>query len=278
VFLNNVSKRITVKKAFQQGNKLLSQKSYNEAVKKYNQLLKIDSNYFQAWTNRGYALAGLQEYEDMRESCSTATIIQPTAVYAWNCQGEALHNLQQDQKAITAFDKAIALDRTDPIFLINKSESLGALGNNQGSIDSIKQAIQILEQIEATEGASKVRGEFAVALTFLGNSYRQQEKLTEAISAYERATSYTPNYFPAQVGKGITLSKANRIQEAEAEFKKMLQNPLLTKTQQAQTWFYLGKTLCQAKANPDGVEAFERALKLQPNYEMAREAQKQCSL
>ncbi|NJK55137.1 MAG: tetratricopeptide repeat protein [Pleurocapsa sp. SU_5_0] len=278
VFLNNVSKRITVKKAFQQGNKLLSQKSYNEAVKQYNQLLNIDSNYFQAWTNRGYALAGLQEYEDMRESCSTATIIQPTAVYAWNCQGEALHNLQQDQKAITAFDKAIALDKTDPIFLINKSESLGALGNNQGSIDSIKQAIQILEQIEATEGASKVGGEFAVALTFLGNNYRQQDKLTEAIAAYERATSYTPNYFPAHVGKGITLSKANRIQEAEAEFKKMLQNPLLTKTQQAQTWFYLGKTLCQAKANPDGVAAFERALKLQPNYEIAREAKKQCRL
>lgn len=277
VFLNNVSKRITVKKAFQQGNKLLSQKSYNEAVEKYNQLLKIDSNYFQAWTNRGYALAGLQEYDDMRESCSTATIIQPTAVYAWNCQGEALHNLQQDQKAIAAFDKAIALNKTDPIFLINKSESLEALGDNQGSIDSIKQAIQILEQIEATEGASKVGGEFAVALTFLGNNYRQQQKLTEAIAAYERATSYTPNYFPAHVGKGITLSAANRIQEAEAEFKKMLQNPLLTKTQQAQTWFYLGKTLCQAHANPDGVAAFDRALKLQPDYEMAREAKKQCS-
>lgn len=278
VFLNNVSKRITVKKAFQQGNKLLSQKSYNEAVKKYNQLLKIDSNYFQAWTNRGYALAGLEEYEDMRESCSTATIIQPTAVYAWNCQGEALHNLQQDQKAIAAFDKAIALNKSDPIFLINKSESLGALGNHQGSIDSIKQAIQILEQIEANEGASKVGGEFAVALTFLGNNYRQQEKLTEAIAAYERATSYTPNYFPAHVGKGITLSKANRIQEAEAEFKKMLQNPLLTKTQQAQTWFYLGKTLCQAQANPDGVAAFNRALKLQPDYEIAREAKQQCSM
>jgi tetratricopeptide (TPR) repeat protein len=277
VFLNNIFKRITIRRAFHQGNQLLQQKSYSGAVEKYNKLLNIDSNYFQAWTNRGYALAGLQKYEAMRESCSTATIIKPAAVYAWNCQGEALHNLQREKEAIVAFDKAIALNKTDPIFLINKSESFGALNNNQGSIDSIKQAIEILERIEADQGETQIAGEFAVALTFLGNNYRKQEKFEQAIAAYERATRYTPNYFPAHVGKGITLSRANRLQEAEAEFQSMLQDHLLTRTQQAQTWFYLGKTLCQAEANPDGVAAFERALKLKPDYEMARAAKKQCS-
>jgi tetratricopeptide (TPR) repeat protein len=276
VFLNNILKRITVRRAFHQGNQFLQQKSYSGAVEEYNKLLNIDSNYFQAWTNRGYALAGLQKYEAMRESCSTATIISPSAVYAWNCQGEALHNLQRDQEAVVAFDKAIALNQTDPIFLINKSESLTDLGNNQESINSIKQAIQILEQIEAAQGETEIAGEFAVALTFLGNNYRQQEKFAQAIAAYDRATQYTPKYFPAHIGKGITLSKANRVQEAEAEFRIMLQDHLLTQTQQAQTWFYLGKTLCQAEANLDGVAAFERAIKLKPDYEMARAAKKQC--
>jgi tetratricopeptide (TPR) repeat protein len=276
ILLNNIAKRIAVKTAFQQGNEFLKQKSYSKAVEEYNQLLKIDSNYFQAWTNRGYALAGLQEYEAMRESCSTAAIINPAAVYAWNCQGEALHNLRQDQKAIAAFDRAIALNQTDPIFLINKSESLGALGDNQGSLDSIQRAIKILEQTEATQGAKNIAGEFAVAFTFLGNSYRQQHKFNQAIASYERAINYAPSYFPARVGKGITLSSAKREQEAASEFQKILQDSQLTATQQSQTWFYLGKALCQARQNRDSIAAFDRAIELKPDYEIAKIAKRQC--
>ncbi|MFM2311705.1 MAG: hypothetical protein RLZZ04_981 [Cyanobacteriota bacterium] len=278
ILFNNVFKRITVKTTFEQGNELLKQKFYSEAVEKYNKLLKIDSNYFQAWTNRGYALAGLQQYEAMRESCSTASIINPAAVYAWNCQGEALHNLQRDEEAIAAFDKAISLNQADPIFLINKSESLGVLGNDQESLESVQQAIEILEGIEATDGAKNIAGEFAVALTFLGNSYRQQEKFSEAIASYERAINYAPKYFPARVGRGITLSSLKRGQEAASEFKDILQDAQLSITQQAQTWFYLGKSLCLGKPHADAIAAFDRAIKLKSDYEVARIARQQCLL
>lgn len=278
IFFNNVFKRITVKTTFEQGNELLKQKFYSEAVEKYNKLLSIDSNYFQAWTNRGYALAGLQQYEAMRESCSTASIINPVAIYAWNCQGEALHNLQRDKEAIAAFDKAIALNQTDPIFLINKSEALGVLGNDREALESVQQAIKILERIEATQGAKNISGEFAVALTFLGNSYRQQEKFAQAIASYERAINYAPQYFPARVGKGITLSSLKRSQEAASEFENILQDDQLSITQQAQTWFYLGKALCVGKPPADAIVAFNRAIKLKSDYEIARTARQQCLL
>lgn len=277
IFFNNLAKRMTVRLAFQQGNELLKQKSFAEAVEEYNRLLKLDSNYFQAWTNRGYALAGLQKYGQMRESCSTATIIEPTAVYAWNCQGEALHNLQLYEKALVAFDKAIALDRSDPIFLINKSESLKALGKNEKSLAVIEKAIEALEQIKAIKGQESISGEFAVALTLLGNGYRQKDRFQDAIDAYEEAITYSPNYFPAQIGKGIVLSQTKRYQEAQKEFEQALENPQLTKAQQAQTWFYLGKTLCQSEQNSLGIDAFERSLKLKPDYKIAAEAKNQCS-
>ena len=277
IFVSNITKRISVRTAFQAGNELLKQKSYSAAIEEYNKLLNLDSNYFQAWTNRGYALAGLQKYEAMRESCSTATIIDPTAVYAWNCQGEALHNLQRDTEAIAAFDRAISLDPADPIFLINKSESLAALGDSEGSIKSIQQAIAVLEEIEAVKGTESIKGEFAVALTFLGNSHRQQKEYDAAIAAYERAINYSPNYFPARVGKGITLSRAQREEEAQVEFKKMLADTQLTKTQQAQTWFYLGKTLCKSQQKAEGTAAFDRAIAIKPDYETAKSAKEQCN-
>lgn len=277
VFFNNIAKRIAVRTAFDQGNQLLKQKSFAQALAQYNRLLNIDSNYFQAWTNRGYALAGLQQYEEMRQSCSTATIIDPTAVYAWNCQGEALHNLNREAEAIVAFERAIALDQTDPIFLINKSESLKSLGRNEESLSVIKGAIKVLEQQEAIAGKAKVSSELAVALTFLGNGYRNKKQYETAINTYNRALEYSPNYFPAQIGKSIVLSQIQRYQEAKNELERILDHPDLTTAKQAQTWFYLGKALCESQQQIKGVAAFEQAIKLKPDYQAAQEAKRQCT-
>ena len=276
VFLNNISRRIKVKTAFKKGNEYLKQQSFEEAIAQYNTLLNIDSNYFQAWTNRGYALAGLGQYNEMRESCSTATIIDPGAVYAWNCQGEALHNLKRSEEAIAAFDKAINLDRSDPIFLINKSESLKAVGKHEESLVTIEQAIEVLQQIEAIKGKAAVSGEFAVALTFLGNGYRRREQYESAILNYDRALEYSPQYFPAQIGKGIVLNRVKRYQEAKSEFEKILTDKQLSRAKKAQTWFYIGKTLCNAQQSSASLAAFERALELRPNYPAAQQAKQQC--
>ena len=277
IIINSVARQRAVKVAFQKGNQLLQQKSFSEAIARYDRLLEIDSNYFQAWTNRGYALAGLKQYEAMHESCAAATIIEPTAVYAWNCQGEALHNLQRSSEAIIAFDRAIALDRTNSIFLINKSESLKDLGRYEESLEVIETAVGILEQIEAISGTENVSGEFAVALAFLGNAYRREERYQDALNAYNRSLNYSDNYFPAQIGKGITLSRAELYREARAEFESILDNESLSEAQQAQTWFYLGKTFCKSRQNALGIAAFERSLELQPSYIIAEEAMKQCS-
>ena len=277
IFIDAIVKGMTVRSSFRKGNELLRQRSFAEAVDRYNQLLNIDSNYYQAWTNRGYALAGLKQYEQMRESCSAATIIEPTAVYAWNCQGEALHNLQRGSEAIAAFDRAIALDRTNPIFLINKSESLKDLGRDRESLTVIKEAIKVLEKIKAIQGQESVSREFAVALAFLGNGYRQKAQYQDAIDAYERALTYAPDYFPASIGKGIALNRTGEHQKAIDVFEYILENTQLSETQQAQTWFYLGKALCESGQNSLGIAAFERSLNLEPSYQIAEQAKNQCT-
>ena len=276
VFINNLTRRIKVRTAFKKGNEHLKDKSFEKAIAEYNTLLNIDSNYFQAWTNRGYALAGLEQYNEMRESCSTATIIDPTAVYAWNCQGEALHNLQREEEAILAFDKAIALNKNDPIFLINKSESLKSIGNNEQSLVTIEKAIQILERVEAIKGKAAVSGEFAVALTFLGHGYRQKGQYESALNNYERALEYSPKYFSAQIGRGIVLNQIQRYQEAQEEFERILTDRQLSEARKAQVWFYLGQTLCNSQQNSASVAAFERAIQLRPNYQAAQQAKQQC--
>ncbi|RGA55984.1 tetratricopeptide repeat protein, partial [Klebsiella pneumoniae] len=52
----NFFKQPEVETLFQQANELYYQGKSKEAITKYNEILNIDSNYYQAWTNRGYAL------------------------------------------------------------------------------------------------------------------------------------------------------------------------------------------------------------------------------
>ena len=275
VSLNIFLKRLEVK-IFQQGNELFNQGKYQKAIAKYDELLNIDRNYYQAWTNRGYSLAGLGEYNQMLESCSLATVIESKAIYAWNCQGEALYKLKQYDEALAAFDKAIAVKSTDSVFWINKGESLLALKRNQEALEAIDQAVELLEQIKQVYGSEKIKEELSVALSYKGIALREKQQYEEALSAYDQALEYASDHFPAQIGRGIALKGLRRYDQASAFFDKILNNRELTDSQKAETWFYKGLTLCESLSTQQAIAAFEEALKLKPDYEAAEKAMSNC--
>ncbi|WP_315784959.1 tetratricopeptide repeat protein [Fischerella sp. JS2] len=269
-------KNIEVNILFQDGNKLFNQGEYKKAIAKFDKLLNIDSNYYQAWTNRGYALAGLQEYNKMLESCSTATIIEPKAVYAWNCQGEALYNLQQYYEAISAFDTAIALDTKDPIFWINKTESLLALKQVDTALLTIDEAISLLQKMQQANPQQNITKELAIAFSHKGKVLWQKKQYKEALAAFDQALIHDPKYFTALRGRGLALQGLKQYEQAIAQFQQMLNESPLTDTQKAETWYYMGQTYCQLSQFSDGIGALEAALKLKPDYQAAEEAKGKC--
>lgn len=273
--LNIVAKNREAK-MFEQANNLLQKQEYQKALDAYNQVLKINGNYYQAWTNRGYALAGLKQFDEMLQSCISATIIQPRADYAWNCQGEARHNLQQYEQSIVAFDRAIAINPEEAIFLINKSDSLSKLQQDRDALATINQAIKLLENSpEGTEN-SQISGNLKVAFYYKGQALLKQQQSEAALQAYQQALKYEPNYLPAQWGQGIALKKLKRYSEAKTQFNQILQRLDLSATQRATTWFYLGLNLCDAMDLSEAIKAFQTAIELQPNYQAAQTAQARC--
>ncbi|MBR8836736.1 MAG: tetratricopeptide repeat protein [Stigonema ocellatum SAG 48.90 = DSM 106950] len=263
-----------VESLFQEANRLYYEGKSQEAIKKYNQIINIDSNYYQAWTNRGYALGNLQEYNRMRESCSAATIIEPKAVYAWNCKGEALYNLKQHEQAIAAFDEAIAIDSNDPVFWINKTESLLALQQTEKALAAIDEAIKLLEPMKEKESSKK---DLSIAFSHRGTVLIEKQQYSEALKAYDQALIYNPNYFVAQQGRGIALQGLRRDNEAIVQFNQMLNVSQLTQTQKAETWYYLGLSLCRSSEVKKGLIALKEALKLKSDYQPAQTAKMNCS-
>ncbi len=273
VIRSNLFGHSEVEILFQQANQLYYQGKSQEAITKYNEILKIDSNYYQAWTNRGYALGSLQEYNKMLESCSAATIIELKAVYAWNCKGEALHNLKQYDQAIAAFDEAIALDSKDPVFWINKTESLLAKKKTDKALAVIDEAIKLFEPIKEKETSQR---NLSVAFSHKGKVLLQKPEYREALKAYDQALAYNPNYFAAQRGRGIALQGLGRYDEATAQFNQMLNVSKLKQVQKAETWYYLGLTFCRLSEIKKAHIALEEALKLKSDYQAAKTAKMNC--
>jgi tetratricopeptide (TPR) repeat protein len=272
----NIFKSLEEKLLFIKGNELFHQGEYQKAIAKYSELLNINSNYYQAWTNRGYALSGLQEYKQMQESCSAATIIEPKAVYAWNCQGEALYNLKQYKEAIADFDKAIALDAKDPVFWINKTESLLAIKQPDEAITSVNQAIVLLQQNISSDNRELINRNLSVAFSHKGKAFLQKQEYQQALEADDKSLEYDPNYWDAQQSRGIALQGLRRYNEATTQFNQMLNESKLRDSQKAETWYYLGLTLCQASKPKEALSAFDEALKLRQNYQAAELAKRNC--
>jgi tetratricopeptide (TPR) repeat protein len=276
IFGLSVFRWLQVEKIFKEGNGFLQQGQYQQAIAKYNNLLKFDSNYYQSWTNRGYALAGLKDYDQMLESCTTATIINPEAVYAWNCKGEALFNLKQYNQALSAFDKAIQLNSKDPVFWINKTEALLAVNQPDTALVSINQAIEILKEIAELQHKNTDAKELAIAFSYQGKVLFRKQEYEGSLKAYEQALKYNPQYFVALRGKGMVLQALKRDDRAIAQFYFILDHHKLSDGQKAEVWYYLGLSLCRFQQTEKAIAAFDEALKLKPNYQLPQQAKDIC--
>ncbi|MBD2436615.1 tetratricopeptide repeat protein [Nostoc sp. FACHB-110] len=273
----SVFKWLQIETIFKSGNALLHEGQYQQAIAKYDNIVKIDSNYYQSWTNRGYALARLRDYDQMLESCKTATLINPRAVYAWNCQGEALYNLKQYNAAIAAYDQAIILNSEDPAFWINKTEALLAMQQSDKALVSVNQAINLLTKIWQQEPQDANAKELAIAYSYQAKVLLQKTDYENALNAFEQALKYNPKYYVALRGKGIALQNLKRDDQAIAQFYYLLDHHQLTNAQKAESWYYLGLSLCEFRQHDKAIAAFNQALKFKPDYAAAVRAVTACS-
>ena len=258
---------------FSQGVGLLKKGKYEEAIIKFDEVLAINANNYQALINRGIAQGYLKQYPDMLASCQLAITIQKNDSYAWSCKGEALYNLRRYEDALISFNKAIIINPRDPYYWFNKAESLLALQKHHESIRAINEAIEIVNQNKAQQ----VNLNFVSATYSLkGKILREQKIYDDAIAVYTKALEYNPNYFPALRDMGIILKNWQKYHEAEKQFDKIINNDRFTDAQKSQAYYYSGLTWCEQKNYKLALDAFNKALELKPDYKSAEQAKISC--
>jgi tetratricopeptide (TPR) repeat protein len=183
----------------------------------------------------------------------------------------------KDYEAISAFDSALTLDTKDPVFWINKTESLLALKQFDTALVTIDEAIALLQEKQKLNPQEKMNRELAIAFSHKGKVLWHKKQYKEALTAFDQALVNDPRYFTALRGRGLAFQSLKQYKQAIAQFQQMLTQSRLTDTQKAETLYYIGITYCQSSQVDEGLAALEAAVKLKPDYQAAEQAKGNCT-
>lgn len=102
-----------------------------------------------------------------------------------------------------------------------------------------------------------------------GNELYNKKQYSKALQDYQKATKQNPMRYEGQFNEGDALFRAGKLEEAAAKFAKA---GSLTQNKQdlSNVYHNLGNTHLKAKKYQEGIEAYKRALKLNPKDEQTR--------
>jgi tetratricopeptide (TPR) repeat protein len=112
---------------FEQGNTLVNEKNYREAIIAYDKAITLEPDYFEAWNGKADALNRAQQFTEALVVSDQALNLKPDYVQGWINRGYILYNLNRTDEELKAYETAIAINPGSPEAWFNKGYSLAGL-------------------------------------------------------------------------------------------------------------------------------------------------------
>ncbi len=103
-------------------------KRYDYALEAFEQALRLDPNYLEAYQEKGMALLELERYDYALEAFEQALHLKPNHVGLYVVKGQTLNALEHYEDALTSFEQAIHLDPNIASAYIGRDRALQQLG------------------------------------------------------------------------------------------------------------------------------------------------------
>lgn len=116
-----------------QGNDLMKQEKYQEALECYSQAISIDENNAIYYANRAAAASKLANHRSAIDDCLEAIEIDPSYSKAYGRMGLAYASLEDHSKAKEAYVKAVELDPTNESYRNNLAIAEEKVSQSSGS-------------------------------------------------------------------------------------------------------------------------------------------------
>ena len=121
---------------YAQGNLLMKNKSYTQAIAAYDKATFLAPDYYEAWNSKADALNRAQLFKDALAASDKTLSLNPEYVQGWINRGYILYNLGRTDDELKAYEKAIALDPSNPEAWFNKGYSLAGMNRYDEAISA----------------------------------------------------------------------------------------------------------------------------------------------
>lgn len=253
---------------------------YERAIMVYSQAVKLHPTFGLGFFNLGSRLSlmygpsgSLVSRDGMLKAVSflnQAVELMPGYHPGWSNLGDSLKLLGQIEESITCYQRALLIEPTYAVALNN----LGNVLKSTARIDEAIEQYELAVQSSISAGQGNGYGSAAMWVN-LGSAYMEQDRLVEALLAFQNASQAEPEYAPAYSNMGriyedqgaIDVARHNYQQAYELEKSDALAMSmalLLPAVMPANVW-QLELNLMHAVAYLDGVLAStERVTKAGP--------------
>ena len=160
--------------------------NYRQAIEDYSRAIEIKPDYAEAYNNRGIAYNNLGNYRQAIEDYNRAIEIKPDYAEAYNNRGNAYKGLGNYRQAIEDYNEAIRL----------KADSYQTYYDRR-AIEDFNKASALnytdpQKAIEYLNNAIKLKPNYADAYHLRGNNYATLKQYQRAIEDYNEAIHLKP--------------------------------------------------------------------------------------
>lgn len=112
---------------YDQGNTLMENKEYAQAISAYDHAIALAPTYYEAWNGKADALNRDQMFSEALSASDKVLTLNPDYVDGWINRGYILYNLGRYDDELLAYEKAISIDPSSPAAWFNKGYSLAGM-------------------------------------------------------------------------------------------------------------------------------------------------------
>ena len=181
-------------------------KWYKTAYEHFTEVLKLKSDFTEAYINRGAVLRDVNEFDHALEDFNMAIDINPEFANAYSQRGVYYAKIGNAEEALNDFNKAIDVDPKSA----NSYNSRGITYKDMGEVD-----LAMKDYNKAIE----LDPEFPEAYNNLGVIYDEKGEHDCAIKNYSKAIELKPHYVSAYNNRGRVYRDKGNIELAIDDFR-----------------------------------------------------------
>ncbi len=259
------------------------QGQYRTAMGEYNQAVKSDPSFVEAWRGLGRIYFLLGRFDESIAAFARVIELAPDDAYAYANMGNAYEYLGNPQKTIENYEKAVALAPADAELWFRIGGFYADLTQWDRALNAFKKAVELdpsnldgyVELALAYRNTDNPQKEIEtlralVALVpgnpeahiLLGDAYMRGEKPNEAIKCYTEATIRAPDHVGAYIFLGDAYESEGKDEKAAAAYSEAVR----IEPGDYEVQVKYGMVLLDLDRYDDAISAFKEALRFNQKY------------